>query len=60
MTPALWGNSSRWRKLRYDARIPGEFIMADWQHRYARINGIDMHYVEQGQGQSPRPRCASS
>ena len=24
--------------------------MADWQHRYARINGIDMHYVEQGQG----------
>ncbi len=24
--------------------------MADWQHRYARINGIDMHYVEQGEG----------
>ena len=24
--------------------------MAEWQHRYARINGIDMHYVEQGQG----------
>ncbi|MHB9879326.1 alpha/beta fold hydrolase [Pacificimonas sp. ICDLI1SI03] len=24
--------------------------MADWQHRYARINGIGMHYVEQGEG----------
>lgn len=24
--------------------------MADWQHRYAKINGIDMHYVEQGEG----------
>ena len=24
--------------------------MAEWMHRRARINGIDMHYVEQGQG----------
>lgn len=24
--------------------------MAEWQHRRARINGIDMHYVEQGAG----------
>ena len=24
--------------------------MADWIHRYARINGIRMHYVEQGAG----------
>lgn len=24
--------------------------MADWQHRYATINGIHTHYVEQGQG----------
>ena len=24
--------------------------MADWQHRYARINGIDMHFVGAGQG----------
>jgi len=24
--------------------------MAQWQHRYARINGIGMHYVEQGEG----------
>ncbi|HEU4517794.1 MAG TPA: alpha/beta hydrolase [Steroidobacteraceae bacterium] len=24
--------------------------MADWSHRYARVNGIRMHYVEQGSG----------
>jgi len=24
--------------------------MADWQHRYAHINGLDVHYVEQGEG----------
>jgi len=24
--------------------------MAEWQHRYAHINGIRMHYVEQGSG----------
>ncbi len=24
--------------------------MADWSHRHAQINGIHMHYVEQGQG----------
>ena len=24
--------------------------MAEWSHRYARINGIRMHYVEQGAG----------
>jgi pimeloyl-ACP methyl ester carboxylesterase len=24
--------------------------MADWTHRHARINGIGMHYVEQGDG----------
>jgi pimeloyl-ACP methyl ester carboxylesterase len=24
--------------------------MADWTHRYARVNGIRMHYVEQGSG----------
>ena len=24
--------------------------MAEWQHRKARINGLDMHYVEQGTG----------
>lgn len=24
--------------------------MAEWMHRRARINGIDMHYVEQGEG----------
>jgi pimeloyl-ACP methyl ester carboxylesterase len=24
--------------------------MANWEHRYAKINGIDMHWVEEGQG----------
>ena len=24
--------------------------MANWAHRYAHINGIDVHYVEEGQG----------
>ena len=24
--------------------------MADWRHRFAHINGIDVHYVEQGAG----------
>ncbi|MFI0357779.1 alpha/beta hydrolase [Actinomadura sp. 9N407] len=24
--------------------------MAGWSHRYARINGLDVHYVEQGEG----------
>ena len=24
--------------------------MAEWQHRYAHVNGIRMHYVEQGSG----------
>src|ERR1700738_165179 len=24
--------------------------MAKWRHRYARINGLHTHYVEQGQG----------
>lgn len=24
--------------------------MAEWMHRYARVNAIDMHYVEQGAG----------
>ncbi|MBE9376159.1 alpha/beta hydrolase [Saccharopolyspora sp. HNM0983] len=24
--------------------------MTDWTHRYARINGLDVHYVEQGTG----------
>lgn len=24
--------------------------MAEWTHHYARINGLDMHYVEQGRG----------
>src|SRR5262245_60757217 len=24
--------------------------MAGWTHRYARINGLDVHYVEQGNG----------
>ncbi|MEU6744900.1 alpha/beta hydrolase [Spirillospora sp. NPDC046719] len=24
--------------------------MAGWTHRYARINGLDVHYVEQGEG----------
>lgn len=24
--------------------------MANWSHRYARINGLDVHYVEEGEG----------
>ncbi|MEU9866986.1 alpha/beta hydrolase [Actinomadura sp. NPDC048021] len=24
--------------------------MAGWSHRYARVNGLDVHYVEQGEG----------
>ena len=24
--------------------------MAGWSHRYAKINGLDVHYVEQGTG----------
>ena len=24
--------------------------MADWTHRHARINGIHMHWAEQGEG----------
>ncbi|MBO2457933.1 alpha/beta fold hydrolase [Actinomadura violacea] len=24
--------------------------MARWSHRYARVNGLDVHYVEQGEG----------
>jgi pimeloyl-ACP methyl ester carboxylesterase len=28
----------------------GEVGMAEWVHRYARVNGLDMHYVEQGEG----------
>ena len=24
--------------------------MAGWSHRYTRINGLDVHYVEQGEG----------
>ncbi|TDC53176.1 alpha/beta hydrolase [Actinomadura sp. KC345] len=24
--------------------------MADWSHRYAKINGLDVHYVEEGEG----------
>lgn len=29
---------------------PKEPRMAGWSHRYAKINGLDVHYVEQGTG----------
>ena len=40
-----------WRNLASAVVLAGAALMAaDWKHRYAEVNGVKLHYVQQGKG----------